>query len=196
MSPATQAVLIAALLRVPWQLDWQPATVVAELAYTPMTLSRVVRELASAGLATVQNEGKARWIRMTYSASDTWERARPLLRSPARRLVWVPTSPTLLPPGVRLAGSSALARLSMLDDPPWATYALSPSQWTAMRHARVETLRVQMPGACEWQLWHYDPALVSNSETVDPLSLTISLQDDADERVQKALDELRGKFPW
>jgi len=37
---------------------------------------------------------------------------------------------------------------------------------------------------------------VSNSETVDPLSLTLSLQDEADERVQKALSELRGKFPW
>ncbi len=65
-----------------------------------------------------------------------------------------------------------------------------------MRQARVETLRVQMPGACEWQLWHYNPALVSNSETVDPLSLTLSLGDEADERVQKALDELRRKFPW
>jgi hypothetical protein len=196
LSPATQAVLIATLLRVPWQVDWQPAAVVAELAYTPMTLSRVVRELVSAGLATVQNEGKARWIRMAHSAADTWERARPLLRSPMKRLVWVPTSPTVLLPGVRLAGLSALARLSMLADPPWPTYALSPSQWTAVRQARVETLRVQMPGACEWQLWHYNPARVSNSETVDPLSLTLSLQDEADERVQKALGELRGKFPW
>ena len=64
LSPATQAVLIATLLRVPWQADWQPATVVTELGYTPMTLSRVVKELVAAGLATVQNEGKARWVRM------------------------------------------------------------------------------------------------------------------------------------
>jgi hypothetical protein len=196
LSPATQAVLIATLLRVPWQVDWQPASVVAELAYTPMTGSRVVRELVSAGLATVQHEGKARWIRMAHSAADTWERARPLLRSPMKRLVWVPTSPTELVPGVRLAGLSALARLSMLADPPWSAYALSPSQWTAARQARVETLRQQMPGACEWQLWQYNPALVSNSETVDPLSLALSLQAEADERVQKALEELRRKFPW
>jgi len=196
VSPATQAVLIAALLRVPWQVDWRPATIVAELAYTPMTLSRVVRELVSAGLATVQNDGKARWIRMAYSAADTWERARPLLRSPVKRLVWVPTPPAVLRPGIRLAGLSAMARLSMLADPPWSTYALSPLQWTTARQARVGMLRVQMPGACEWQLWHYSPALVSNSETVDPLSLTLSLQGEADERVQKALDQLRGKFPW
>jgi hypothetical protein len=84
----------------------------------------------------------------------------------------------------------------MLADPPEPTYALSPSQWKAVRQARVETLPMQMPGACEWQLWSYSPALAPNSDTVDPLSLTLSLRDEADERVQKALNELRGAFPW
>lgn len=196
LSPATQAVLIAALLRVPWQQNWQPAAVAADLGYTPMTLSRVVRELVAAGLATVENEGKQRSIRMAYPAADTWERARPRLRSPVKRLVWVPTSTMARLPGIRLAGLTALARVSMLADPPWSTYALSPPQWKAVREAHVDTLPVRMPGACEWQLWHYDPALVSNSDTVDPLSLTLSLQDEADERVQSALGELRQALPW
>jgi len=196
LSPATQAVLIAILLRVPWQADWQPATVVAELGYTPMTLSRVVKELVAAGLATVRNDGKARWVRMATSPADTWERAKPGLRSPVKRLVWVPASPTALPPGARLAGLTALARVSMLADPPEPTYALSPLQWKAAMQARVETLPLRMPGACEWQVWSYSPALAPNSDTVDPLSLMLSLGDEADERVQKALTELRGTFPW
>lgn len=196
VSPATQAVLIATLLRVPWQAAWQPATVVTELGYTPMTSSRVVKELVGAGLARVQNEGRARWVRMAYSAADTWERAKPLLRSPITRLVWLPASPTARPPGVRLAGLTALARLSMLADPPESTYALSPVQWKAMRRARVETLPVQMPGAYEWQLWSYSPALGPKSDTVDPLSLMLSLGDEADDRVQKALTELRRTLPW
>jgi hypothetical protein len=37
---------------------------------------------------------------------------------------------------------------------------------------------------------------VRDSDTVDPLSLTLSLQDNQDERVQRALDELKGRFPW
>jgi hypothetical protein len=37
---------------------------------------------------------------------------------------------------------------------------------------------------------------VSDSVTVDPLSLTLSLQDEADERVQLALGELKESFPW
>jgi hypothetical protein len=196
LSPATQAVLIAALLRTPWQADWQPATVVTELGYTPMTLSRAVRELVAAGIATLHHEGKTRWLRMAQSAADTWERAKPLLRTPVKRRVWAHPTPAVKPQRLRLAGLSALSRFSMLADPEWSTYAVSPAQWNAAKQTGVETLRVQLPGTCEWQLWHYSPALVPHSETVDPLSLTLSLQDEADDRVQLALDALKGTFPW
>jgi len=49
LSPATQAMLIAVLLRKPWCPEWQPAEVLGSLGYTPMTLSRAVKELTAAG---------------------------------------------------------------------------------------------------------------------------------------------------
>lgn len=51
-------------------------------------------------------------------------------------------------------------------------------------------------GAQEWQLWSYRPALLPSAPTVDPLSLTLSLQDNTDDRIQLALDELKGHLPW
>jgi hypothetical protein len=45
LSPATQALLISALLRKPWNADWQPAETLAQLGYAVMTLSRAVKEL-------------------------------------------------------------------------------------------------------------------------------------------------------
>lgn len=196
LSPATQAMLITALLRKPWQADWQPAEVVTELGYTPMTLSRAVKELTAAGIATLRNEGRARRLHMERSAAETWEHAKPLLRSPVKRRVWAHPIPRLKPPHVRLAGLSALARFSMLTEPEWPIYALSPVQWKAATQAGLATLPEQLPGSREWQLWHYNPALVPDSATVDPLSLTLSLQDEADERVQLALGELKERFPW
>ena len=196
LSPATQALLITALLRKPWQVDWQPAEVVTELGYTPMTLSRAVKELTAAGIATLHNEGRTRRLHMERSAAETWEHAKPLLRNPVKRRVWAHPIPELNPPHVRLAGLSALARYSMLAEPTWPIYAVSPAQWKAATQAGLETLAEQLPGAYEWQLWHYNPALIPNSATVDPLSLTLSLQDDADERVQLALGELKEHFPW
>ena len=196
LSPATQAMLITALLRKPWQADWQPAAIVTALGYTPMTLSRAVKELTAAGIATLHSEGRARWLRMAISPTETWEHAKPLLRNPVKRRVWAHPIPKLKPPHVRLAGLSALAHISMLAEPQWPIYAVGPAQWKAAMQAGVETLPEQLPGTCEWQLWHYSPALVPDSVTVDPLSLTLSLQDEADERVQLALGELKEHFPW
>ena len=196
LSPATQAMLIAVLLRKPWRTEWQPAEVVNDLGYTAMTLSRAVKEFTTAGIATVRTEGRARWLQMERTAAQTWEQAKPLLRSPMRRRFWAQPIPNWKPPHVRLAGLSALARYSMLAEPQWPIYAISPAQWRTATQAGIKTLPEPLPGACEWELWHYNPALVPNSETVDPLSLTLSLQGNTDERVQLALDALKERFPW
>jgi len=196
LSPATQAMLIAVLLREPWRAEWQPAEVVKELGYSAMTLSRVVKEITATGVATLYTEGRARWLQMEPTAAETWEHAKPLLRRPTKRRFWAQPIPNWKPPTVRLAGLSALAQYSMLAEPEWPIYAISPAQWNTARQAGIETLPEHLPGACEWELWHYNPAIVPNSHTVDPLSLTLSLQGNPDERIQLALDELKERFPW
>ena len=113
LSPSAQALLIAALLHQPWQAEWQPSSMGSALGYTAMTLSRVVKELTAAGLAAQYTVGRSRWLRMEHPPQEIWERARPVLRTPVKRTVWV------LPDGAarreaRLAGLSALARHSML----------------------------------------------------------------------------------
>jgi hypothetical protein len=196
LSPATQAMLIAVLLRRPWRTEWQPAEVVNELGYTAMTLSRAVKELTAAGIATLRTEGRVRWLHTERTAAQTWEHARPMLRSPVKRRVWMLPTPKGRPRPLRLAGLSALARFSMLTEPQWPTYAVGQAELKVATQAGFETLPEPLPGACEWELWHYSPAIVRDSDTVDPLSLTLSLQGNQDERVQLALDELKGRFPW
>jgi len=195
LSPATQAMLIAVLLRRPWRAEWQPAEVVGELGYTPMTLSRAVKELTAAGIATLRTEGRVRWLHAERTAAQTWEHARPLLRSPVKRRVWVLPPAKSRPRPLRLAGLSALARFSMLTEPQWPTYAVGQAEWKVATQVGFEMLPEPIPGACEWEIWHYSPALVRDGDTVDPLSLTLSLQGNQDERVQLALDELEAHFP-
>jgi hypothetical protein len=74
-------------------------------------------------------------------------------------------------------------------------YAISPTDWRAAKPL-IQLLKEPAAGCSEWQLWTYSPALVPNARTVDPLSLTLSLDPGADERMQMALDELRKQFPW
>ncbi|MEI8299422.1 MAG: hypothetical protein WCH32_15555 [Pseudomonadota bacterium] len=195
LSPATQAILITLLLRKPWRNDWVLAEIVAQLGYTPMTLTRALRELAAAGLAAVKRHGRERHLYAEGTAAELWERARTALRSPVQRSVWVPAAPSNAP-ALRLAGLSALARLTPLADPPWPVYAMGPSQWRQAKGEGTTLLPQRADGGCEWQLWTYSPALLRGTPLVDPLSLTLSLEQGADERVQMALDVLRQQFPW
>jgi hypothetical protein len=196
LSPATQAMLITVLLRKPWRPEWHPAEVFGGLGYTSMTLSRAVKELTSTGIATLRTAGRVRFLHTERTAAETWERARQLMRSPIKRRFWARPLPKWKAPRVKLAGLSALARYSMLTEPQWPIYAISPAQWKAAAQAGIETLLEPLPGACEWEIWHYSSELLPDSEMVDPLSLTLSLQGITDERVQLALDELKDRFPW
>jgi hypothetical protein len=196
LSPSAQAMLITALLRKPWQSDWQPSKVAVALGYTPMTVSRVVKELTAAGLATAYTIGRSRWLRMELPPEQAWERAKPALRTPVRRVVWVAAHGVVAHRPGRIAGLSALARHSMLTEPKWPVYAMTAADWKAAMDAGVQELPEPETGAQEWQLWTYSPALMPDATTVDPLSLTLSLQENADDRVQLALDELKGQLPW
>jgi hypothetical protein len=196
LSPSAQAMLITALLHQPWQVEWQPSKEAEALGYTPMTLSRAVKELTAAGLATAYTVGRSRWLRMEQPPEQVWERAKPALRTPVKRTIWVSAKDGAADRPGRLAGLSALARYSMLTEPKWPVYALTPAEWKVATDRGVRELPEPIEGAQEWQLWSYSPALLPDTATVDPLSLTLSLQDNADDRVQLALDELRGTFPW
>lgn len=196
LSPSAQAMLIAALLHQPWQAEWQPSKVAVALGYTPMTLSRVVKELTATGLATVHTVDRTRWLRMQQPAQQTWEQALPVLRSPVKRTVWALPEHLAANRARRLAGLSALACYSMLTEPKWPVHAVTIAQWKEATSAGVRELPEPIAGAQEWQLWTYSPALLPDLTTVDPLSLTLSLQDSVDDRIQIALDELKGQLPW
>jgi hypothetical protein len=196
LSPSAQAMLITHLLRQPWQSDWQPSRVAVALGYTPMTLSRAVKELTATGLAMAYTVGRSRWLRMELPPEQAWERAKPALRTPVRRVVWVAAHGVVANRPNRIAGLSALARYSMLTEPKWPVYAMTASDWKAAKDAGVRELPEPETGAQEWQLWSYSPALMPDATTVDALALTLSLQENADDRIQLALNELKGHLPW
>lgn len=52
------------------------------------------------------------------------------------------------------------------------------------------------PGTHQLELWNYSPAFVPDTALVDPLSLILSLQSDADDRVQLALDGIEERLSW
>ena len=102
---------------------WLLGEVVARLGYTPMTLTRVLRELDAAGLAKTTRHGRARHLYTEGTPRELWQGARKSMRSPVKRSVWIRATARDRR-SLRMAGLSALARLTRLADPPWPVYAM------------------------------------------------------------------------
>lgn len=195
-SPSTQAMLIAALLRKPWEAAWRPTQAAETLGYTVMTASRAVKELTDAGVAERRGTSKRMSVYLGDHPSELWERAKPFLRSPVKRTVWADPISALELDQAPVAGLSALAQDTMLAEPKWPVRAMGTREWHAAVRRGFETLPEPVDGTYEWQIWTYDPKLGGARKVVDPLSLTLSLERESDERIQRAIEDLKEQLPW
>jgi hypothetical protein len=84
----------------------------------------------------------------------------------------------------------------MLNPPEFPVYAITPRTWRLIREKGVRQLPVADDGACFLQIWRYNPEPVSAVNHVDVFSLYLSLQDEADERIQMACEEMMRKYAW
>mgnify|MGYP006146886347 CR=1 FL=1 len=127
--------------------------------------------------------------------AEVYAKARPCLRSPVKRKVAIDR---LLQPGngVFLSGESALATLTMLADPAQPVFGMSKKQFDSMLGEQAFKVAESLDMTKAWiEIWAY-PSLKEDRHIADEASLLLSLQDNPDERVQQALDELRENVTW
>ncbi len=165
------------------QLSFQ--LLLSDLKIHKVYVSRSARDLEHAGLAQIISAGRHKKLVFPYDRRKTWEMAQPFLISPVQRSIRLEQ----LPPGLPLAGLSALAALTNLNDDPVPTYAgyalaLAPGAVRQYSGSRLE-------------LWKYDPTLLcGQSGVVDILSLFLSMKDNQDPRIQSELAAMLEALPW
>ena len=193
-SPATQAVVIHALLRGCEQV-LIPLETAQRLKYSAMTMTRAFDELEAAKLGDVTVHGRERRLRFKGNRQEIWTKAQPFLRSPVNKRLFIQYAKSGV--GRIRAGLTALAEYSMLAPPAYTAYALTREEWNLLRQRRKAiVVPNQEPNACEIEVWSYPPALFAEHDVVDPLSLYLSLNDNPDERIESAMEEMMGKLGW
>lgn len=195
-SPATQALLIWFLNQRPVSDTWHPFEVAAALGYAGMTATRAVRELLQFDLFELQERGRAKHLKLTDSRRVLWEKAKPCLRSPVMKTLWTYDRSILDVADARFAGESALARLSMLNEPPQPVIAITSEAVQQAGQEDVSFEPRELADAVVVQVWRYIPSMLAKEKIVDPLSLWLSLKDNLDDRIQMALDDIEGNFLW
>ncbi|PVE22724.1 hypothetical protein DC522_19480 [Microvirga sp. KLBC 81] len=193
LSPAAQAVLFNHLLRHD-ENTTIPSLIAARLRYSAMSIGRAFDDLVASGVAHTEKHGKERHIQFKAEGRQLFEAARDLLRSPVRSVKFVRGDHFRVP--LKQAGESALAELTDLARPSIRTFAIAASGWKAIAQTSglAKTSRDQADFIIE--TWSYDPAALSDTNTVDPLSLYAQFRDHRDERVAMAAEQLLENIPW
>ena len=77
------------------------------------------------------------------------------------------------------------------------TYALGPKMLESwLERGTLTGCPDAEQATAKMEVWSYEPKLLGDNETVDPLSLYLSLRYNADERVQQQLERLMEDFKW
>jgi hypothetical protein len=166
------------------------------MGYAAMTATRAIRELVAFELFDLLQQGRAKYLQLKGNRRALWDLAKPFLRSPVQKTLWTFDTGILDLPGAVVAGEDALARLTLLNEPGQSVVAVASSAVALAEQRGVFFEPKEVAGGVAVQVWRYEPAMQIKTRVVDPLSLWVSLQGSADDRIQMALDELEEQFPW
>lgn len=166
-----------------------------KIGYSLMTGSRALNELYDKKLVTYTVGGETGRTKMYKRIEDPnyFEMGQKFLRNPVKKIVYTKNNPS----GALVAGLEALSKRSMLNPPDLPVRAVSLD---CFRKLEMETLtKEEITGyekLFELQIWEYDPKLFVEQNGVDLVSLYATLQDEKDERIELALENLLRREKW
>ncbi len=158
--------------------------------YTSMSISLAKAELEENGLCVYTGAITRGQLEFQKDDSELWTLAQPVLKSPVQKLRYVRMSHAV--PHLTLAGESALSTQTLLAPPALPVYAVGKFEMrNFLAHGMVAEVSEEDANAVI-EHWRYAPALLMKpGETcVDKLSLFLSLQGSADDRVRQELHRL------
>ena len=153
-----------------------------DLDLTPTSISKQLEEM---GTLQSRKIGVQKILFSENSPKELFYKAEKVLLNPVKRTVYVPCEE--VKNELLESGYSALAEYSMLNAPGvWCYASERISQWNDCMTKDLQDSNSQVAV----EMWRYDPRKLSKKKMVDELSLALSLREDADERVEEAVEEM------
>ena len=114
-------------------------------------------------------------VALRWLVKELWDKSMPLMTSPIERILFTDTKPE----ESLMAGETAMGHYTMLAEP--ATPVIAIDKATAKKNAAMMNKEY---GDIKVEVWKYSPALLSEGEWADRLSLYLCMKDSEDERIQ------------
>ena len=187
LSPIAQVIFLYYLLHrgLPAALPFQEI-IAAIPNLSKVYVTRAAQELSSVGLCTIIRSGHFTHLNFEVSRRELWEHAQTFLRSPVLRHIRLENELSNLP----LAGINALSEYSNLNNDEVQTVAMYSRDFDKS----IPTFEYS---GYHLELWRYNPRLLcGDGQSVDKLSLYLSLKDNKDPRVRGELTRMMEEFQW
>ena len=151
-------------------------------SYSRISVIRAFDELEYFQLG--QRNPRSKYLEFPLIGKALWKKALPILKNPCRKRIGVEHLPAGLPSFS--CGINALSERSMLSAEEQLQLAVEAKK---LNKLKLTDRCPEEDAPVLLELWKYPPNIIGG-DSVDPLSLYLTLRDAPDERVQIALEEM------
>lgn len=165
------------------------------LEISAMNVTRAVQELTALELVTVEKAGRCDYVSATDTGKSLYKKALPHMIDPVQKRLYVRKKKEFS--GFPMAGEYALATWSVLSEPTVECKAMSRKEYKGLKGIEeIDPAWSSSQDYIQLELWKYDPKPLVVYQTVDVISLSLSLRENKDERVEQAVEEMMEGYAW
>lgn len=155
--------------------------------YSYVSIAKAVENLENLGLCECRkDQNRSKRIKFLAEGLNLWELARKYMSSPVKEVKYCDTVPSTK---FQYSGLSALSSFTMIAPDEIPTIAVYSGNFNESDFEGMNTF----DGNIKVEIWRY-PEMDEKSDTVDKLSLFLSLEDDPDPRVDKENKQMYEKI--
>ena len=191
MQPAAQLILLYHLLVEPLE-GLNLGTIAQKLGYNPMTITRAAFYFHNTGLCKIEGT-KEKFMNFEKTKRELWDIAEPKMTNPINKTQFY-TGYTL-DQNLKKANINALAHYTELNDEQVEFFAMHPGYGRFIGGVNLKAIDPMEGNICIEE-WRYDPALLTKTEYIDPLSLYLCFRENKNERIEMALEKLLEQIQW
>ncbi len=164
------------------------------LGVTRTSITRAGDQLDAMGLITQETYGKECHMITNGQGLALFEMAKPYLINPVQRMITIRSKKQY--EAYPLSGESALADQTMLNPPKIPARAVYKGEITTEKTQDIDIRWSQDENVIQLELWKYKPELFAKNGVVDPVSLYMCYENNADERIEGAIEEYLEAYAW
>lgn len=161
-----------------------------KLEISLMNVTRGVQELEELELLVTKKKGRSSMVTTTLPKKELFERARPYLRNPVQKKLFVKENEILL--ALPITGQEALCVYNERGVIEHKVRAMEKRVFLDTS----DTLQIVDPAwdtqvsYIELEVWRYDPVRFTDGSIVDSISLKLSLEGESDKTVEMNINKL------